>query len=126
MSDVLVVDDDEDLRTAIALFLQQDGHVPRTAGDGAEALVRVEEKMPDLILLDMRMRGMNGWDFGREFRLRYGRAAPIVVVTAAADAYARAQEIDAEGWLGKPFDLDQLLETVVRLARRAEAPPEAR
>jgi CheY-like chemotaxis protein len=70
--------------------------------------------MPGVILLDMRMPGMNGWDFAREFRARHGRACPIVVVTAAENARARAEEIGAEGWLSKPFELEDVLATVER------------
>jgi CheY-like chemotaxis protein len=74
--------------------------------------------MPALVLLDMRMPGMNGWEFAREFRSRHGRAAPIVVVTAAEDARSRAEEIEADGWLAKPFDL----EDVLAIAKRHTAP----
>ena len=68
---------------------------------------------------------MNGWDFAREFRARHGRACPIVVVTAAENAQrARAEEIGAEGWLSKPFELQDVLETVERqLAASTRAPP---
>ena len=57
---------------------------------------------------------MNGWEFAREFRARHGRACPIVVVTAAENARERADEIGADGWLAKPFDLDDVL----RMAER--------
>jgi len=65
------------------------------------------------------MPGMNGWDFARELRARHGRAVPIVVVTAAENARARAEEIGAEGWLAKPFDL----EDVLRAARHHAGAP---
>jgi CheY-like chemotaxis protein len=109
---VLVVDDDPELRTLIELAL--DGYRVVTAADGREALDRVDEEVPGLILLDMKMPGMNGWEFAREFRQRFDRSSPIVVITAAPDARARAQEIDAEGYLGKPFDLDDLANLVAR------------
>jgi CheY-like chemotaxis protein len=68
------------------------------------------------VFLDMRMPGMNGWEFAREFRARHGRAAPIVVVTAAENARARAEEIAADGWLAKPFDLEDVLRAAARHA----------
>jgi len=101
------------------LILVDAGYRVRTAVEGQAALARIVEEMPALILLDMRMPGMNGWDFAREFRARHGRAAPIVVVTAAENARASAAEIEADGWLSKPFDLDDVL----ALAERHAGPP---
>ncbi len=113
-SHVLVVEDDLDLLGLVEMVLQDAGHRVRTASDGLRALERVAEEMPRLILLDMRMPVMDGWEFAREFRSRYGRACPIVVVTAAENAQLRAAEIEAEGWLSKPFDLDDVLRMVSR------------
>ncbi len=111
---ILVVEDDLDLLGLVEMVLQDAGYRVRTASDGLRALERVAEEMPRLILLDMRMPVMNGWEFAREFRSRYGRACPIVVVTAAENAQLRAAEIEAEGWLAKPFDLDDVLGMVTR------------
>jgi len=109
---VLVVDDDVDLLGMLEILLEGVGYQVVTAGEGGEALERVACQMPDVILLDMKMPGMNGWDFAREFRTRYDRQSPIVVLTAAEDARKRAEEIGAEGYLGKPFDIDELLRVV--------------
>jgi DNA-binding response OmpR family regulator len=111
---VLVVEDDPDLVALLELILSEAGYRVRTAREGGAALARVAEEMPRLILLDMRMPGMNGWEFAREFRARHGRAAPIVVVTAAENARARADEIGAEGWLAKPFAIDDVLAAAAR------------
>lgn len=111
---VLVVDDDPDLSALLEMVLVDAGYRVRTAPDGRAALAAVEEEMPAVILLDMRMPVMNGWEFARAFRARHGRASPIVVVTAAENARLRAEEIGAEGWLAKPFDLDDVLSTVER------------
>jgi len=116
---VLVVEDDVDLVSLLELVLSDAGYRVRTAHEGAAALERVAEEMPGLILLDMRMPGMNGWEFAREFRARHGRAAPIVVVTAAENARARAEEVEAEGWLSKPFEIDDVLRIVARHAAGA-------
>ena len=116
---VLVVEDDPDLATLVQLIVADAGYEVGTASDGAEALQQVAAGMPGLILLDMRMPVMNGWEFAREFRARHGRAAPIVVVTAAENARLRAEEIAADGWLEKPFDL----EDVVRMVERFLGPP---
>jgi CheY-like chemotaxis protein len=116
---VLVVEDDQDLAALLEMLLDGEGYQVDVAGNGREALERVAAALPDLILLDMKMPVMSGPEFARAFRARYGAAAPIVVVTAAADARRRAAEIDAEGWLGKPFDPDALLAAVeAQLAER--------
>lgn len=111
---VLIVEDDPDLLALIETFLAESGRRVRTAAEGRAALARVAEEMPGLILLDMRMPGMNGWDFAREFRARHGAGCPIVVVTAAENARRRAEEIGADAWLAKPFDLDEVLSLVDR------------
>jgi CheY-like chemotaxis protein len=112
--EVLVVEDDADLAVLLEMILADAGYVVRSAPDGAQALARVAEHMPGLVLLDMRMPVMNGWEFAREFVGRYGRAAPIVVVTAAENARLRAEEIGADGWLEKPFELDDVVAAVAR------------
>jgi CheY-like chemotaxis protein len=114
MSHVLVVEDDVDLLQLEQMVLEEAGYRVRTASDGQRALERVAEEVPALILLDMRMPVMSGWEFAREFRRRYGRACPIVVVTAAENAQARGAEVEAEGWLSKPFDIDDVLRMVAR------------
>ncbi|MBI2941877.1 MAG: response regulator [Chloroflexi bacterium] len=113
---VLAVDDDIDLLGMVELVLEDEGHRVVTARDGREALEAVAQEMPRVILLDMKMPGMNGWEFAREFRARYDRRAPIVVLTAAENARERAAEIEADGYLGKPFEIDDLLRTVERYA----------
>ncbi len=109
-----MVDDDRDLLELMAYVLSADGFVVRTATDGREALREIGEEMPGLILLDMKMPGMNGWEFASEFRARYNYSAPIVIVTAAENAEKRAHEVGAAGWISKPFDVGLL----VQVARR--------
>jgi DNA-binding response OmpR family regulator len=116
---ILVVEDDPDLLALVEMILSDAGYRVMTAPEGRAALACVAREMPALILLDMRMPGMNGWEFAREFRARFGAAAPIVVVTAAENARARAEEIGADGWLAKPFDIDEVL----RAAQRHAGPP---
>ena len=113
---ILVVEDDPDLLALMEMILDGEGYRVRTAREGGEALARVSEEMPRLVFLDMRMPGMNGWDFAREFRARHGAACPIVVVTAAEDARGRAEEISAQGWLAKPFEISDVLAAAQRYA----------
>src|SRR5437867_348278 len=109
---VLVVDDDEDILYSIDMALSDEGYEVLTASDGAEALTVVQQHRPRVILLDMRMPVMDGWQFARAYRRRPGPHAPIVVVTAAREAAERAAEIGAEGVLPKPFRIEELLQMV--------------
>jgi CheY-like chemotaxis protein len=111
---VLVVEDDEDLVYLITILLEEQGYCVVTASNGREALEEIRRTVPDLILLDMKMPVMSGPEFARELYARHAPLPPIVVVTAADDAQRRASEIHADGWLGKPFDPDALLDTVRR------------
>jgi CheY-like chemotaxis protein len=101
---ILLVEDDDDLREVEVGILERAGFRVVSAREGGEALELVAREMPKVIFLDMRMPGMDGWAFAREFRARHDHCAPIVVVTAAASAEKRAEEISADGALGKPFD----------------------
>ena len=114
---ILVVDDDEPVRRLLFWALTDEGYSVVEAPDGAVALARAQEAPPGLILLDMRMPVLDGWAFARRYRARPGPHAPIICVTAAADAAAvaaRGAQIGAVASLGKPFDLDELLALVRR------------
>jgi len=122
---VLIVEDDPDLLALEEAILVDAGYRVTVAADGVEALERVEREMPGLILLDMRMPRMNGWEFAREFRARHGNVCPIAVITAAENARLRAQEIQADAWLEKPFDLEDVLALVARQLGPPAPPPVA-
>jgi CheY-like chemotaxis protein len=113
---VLVVDDDESIRDLVAMALSSEGHHVMTAPHGAAALEAIAASPPDVILLDMKMPVMDGWELARRYREMPGPHAPIVVVTAAADAAGRAAEVAADGHLPKPFDLEDLFRVVDRYA----------
>ncbi len=116
MSTVLVIEDDSALRALVVLLLERGGYSTTTASNGREGLDRVDEAMPDLILLDMRMPVMSGPEFATAYQSRYAgeRKAPIVVMTAAEHAASRAKEIGAQGFLAKPFMNNELLQVVAR------------
>jgi CheY-like chemotaxis protein len=115
---VLVVDDEEDIREFLTVVLEQSGYRVSTADNGAMALRKVDEEPVDVVLLDMRMPIMDGWAFAEAYRQWPGPRAPIVVLTAARDAAARAAQIGAEDYLPKPFDLGEVLTVVARHAGR--------
>ena len=112
---LLVVDDDVELCESVADALTDAGYDPVTAGDGVRAmLLSREPDAPCLILLDLMMPDMTGWEF-REQQLhdRRTKDIPVVVMTASRDL--RRHPVHAEAFLFKPFTLDDLLEQVQRV-----------
>jgi CheY-like chemotaxis protein len=114
---ILVVDDERDIQEMVSMALESEGYAVESASNGLEGMEHVSRRMPDLILLDMKMPTMDGWAFARDFHSQYDHQIPIIVITAAADARSRADETGAAGWLGKPFDLDDLLGAVAKHVR---------
>jgi CheY-like chemotaxis protein len=119
---ILLVEDDPGIRTMLAEFLTDEGYVVVTAADGAEALAHLAASplLPKLILLDLMMPVMNGWTF----RARQGSDPrwcdiPVVVLTASPNA-AQSVAPRAAGVLGKPLDLDTLLDTIQQYASYVE------
>ena len=116
---VLVIDDDAAIRDLVEIVLSGGGYDVCTAEDGVMGLDLARKLRPDLILLDMRMPGMDGWTFARRYRQEPGSSAPIIVLTAARDAAARSAEIAADGYLAKPFNVTELLALVGQHAPRS-------
>jgi CheY-like chemotaxis protein len=115
---ILVVDDDASIRSFIELALYTEGYQVVTAPNGALALHDVADHgEPDLILLDMRMPVMDGWQFAQAYRQRPAPHAPIIVMTAAQHAREWCAEVNADACLPKPFDLDALIACVEKFAR---------
>lgn len=111
-SSVLVIEDDPEMRGLLVLMLEEEGYRLLTASDGREGLELLRTAKPDVILLDMKMPVMDGYEFARQYREGYSERAPIIVMTAAEDPRKRAEEIGAAGWLGKPVELEELFQTV--------------
>jgi CheY-like chemotaxis protein len=114
---VLLVDDDESIRDFVRIALSDVGYEVATAEDGRAALDLLSSSFhPSLILLDMRMPRMDGWQFSRAYRETPEPHAPIVVVTAARDAAESAAQIQADAHLAKPFHLADLIQIVRRFS----------
>lgn len=110
---VLIIEDEVDILFTLKEFLELEGYNVLVAENGLEALEIVKTSIAlDLILLDMKMPKMNGWEFAEEYHNKYTNSSPIVVMTAAAEAKERANDVHAVGWIEKPFDLDLLLEKI--------------
>ncbi len=115
---ILVIEDEKEIRSTLKEFLEFEDYDVLTAENGQVALeVLKKSPVPHLILLDMKMPVMNGWQFAGEYLKVYNRTSPIVVITAAADAEQRAKDIDAVGWISKPFNLDILLQKIKELEK---------
>jgi excisionase family DNA binding protein len=113
---VLVVDDDGPLRAFVRTSLEGEGHVVREAGSAEEGLAALEEELPDLILLDVMMPQMDGWDMLRRVQERHGvDAIPVIMYSGKLDRTAEAADRGAQAFLGKPFDPRQLLDATRQL-----------
>jgi DNA-binding response OmpR family regulator len=113
---VLVVDDDPGILATIADALDLEGYRVRTATNGREALDVLETAAPRVVVLDMRMPILDGWGFAKALRER-GDRPRILVMTAAENARQWADEIGADDFLAKPFELEDLLAALERLRR---------
>jgi CheY-like chemotaxis protein len=115
---VLVVEDDPDIRDAVVEILQDEGYGVSAAADGRQALDLLETlaPLPDIILLDLMMPVMNGFQF-REEQLKKPELArvPVLIVTADANAMAKAEALQAAGFIQKPLKIQPLLDTIERL-----------
>lgn len=124
---VLAVDDDPSILDLMSDILAGEGYRVLLAADGQEALRVLEGARPCVVLLDMRMPTLDGWGFASAMKDR-GLDLPVVVVTAAENARAWAQEVGADAYLAKPFQLKDLLRVVERFcapADRSAAEPRA-
>jgi DNA-binding response OmpR family regulator len=121
---VLVVDDDPDIVDAVGEALEHDGYLVETATDGATALKRVLEAPPDLIVLDVRMPNLNGWEFCEIVRRQsHTRDVPVLFLTACSEVRDQitAMQVGGSDHLAKPFRLDVLREKVRSLTRASKS-----
>jgi two-component system, chemotaxis family, chemotaxis protein CheY len=113
---LLVVDDDPTIREMLEMLLDSEGYEVATASNGADALDALPELHPDLIILDMKMPVMDGWEFMDRYRTLPDATAPVVVLSAAQDTGRRAAEVGAQAYVSKPFAIDDLLKVVEQTA----------
>jgi excisionase family DNA binding protein len=108
---VLIVDDDAGTRAHVRANLEAEGFDVLEAASGPEGLAALEEESPDLILLDVMMPQMDGWEVLRRVQERHGGAVPVVMFSGQVDTAAgEAVERGASGFIGKPFDPQQLID----------------
>jgi CheY-like chemotaxis protein len=115
---ILVVDDEPDLLKTVTFRLQKAGYDTIEATDGQEAIALIQEQRPDLIILDLRLPIIDGWEVGRRVkaddRLKH---IPIILLTATAGAInsKATKELKIEAILVKPFEPGEVLEIVKKL-----------
>src|SRR5436189_4988340 len=110
---VLVVDDDPQVRDVVRINLEMEGYAVVEAGNAEEGLKAVEDDAPDLVLLDVMMPQVDGWEMLRRVQERHGVGSiPVVMFSGQLESEAQreAEERGAQGFVGKPFDLRALIE----------------
>jgi DNA-binding NarL/FixJ family response regulator len=120
---LLLVDDEAKLLRAVAVTLREEGYEVTTARSGAEALVRINEGVPDLIVSDIRMPGMDGFKLARALRSNPRTALiPIIFLTAKDQREDRLAGIrtGVDAYLVKPFDPEELIAVVSNILSRME------
>ena len=121
---LLVVDDDPSLLLAVSETLRAGGYEVLTARRGAEALVRIAEALPDLVISDIRMPGMDGYELVRNLRAASRtRLIPIVFLTAKDETADRIAgfRTGVDAYLTKPFEPDELVAVVANILKRVES-----
>ncbi|PYQ17219.1 MAG: two-component system response regulator [Acidobacteria bacterium] len=120
---VLVVDDDPDVVEAVGVVLEDDGYRVETATDGPAALKSVLEAPPDLIVLDVRMPRLNGWEFCEIVRRQsHTRDVPVLFLTGRGEMRDQitAMQVGGSGHLRKPFRIEDLRDKVRALTRETK------
>jgi len=120
---ILVVDDEPHIVELAALYLRNDGYHVVTASDGAQALAQIAAAQPALLILDLMLPEIDGWEVCR--RVRATSRLPIIMLTARSDDVDKivGLELGADDYLTKPFNPRELVARVKAVLRRFEPPP---
>lgn len=118
---ILIVDDDENIAELISLYLVKECFDTKTAGDGESALALVDSYSPDLILLDLMLPGIDGYEVCQ--RIRKTKDTPIIMLSAKGEVFDKVLglKLGADDYIIKPFDSNELVARVRAVLRRAAA-----
>ena len=122
---ILIVDDDENIAELISLYLLKECFDTEIVGDGEQALVKFKEYKPQLILLDIMLPGIDGYDVCRE--IRKSSNVPIIMLSAKGEVFDKVLglKIGADDYMIKPFDSNELVARVQAVLRRVSQNEEA-
>lgn len=112
---ILIIEDEEDLSLMLKMYLEAKGYAVEEARNGVKGLKRIEEQLPDLVLLDLVMPVMDGWEVCRQLRRdKKTRELPIIFLTALSSRNLdkEAEAMGASGLITKPCDEPELLEVI--------------
>ena len=118
MAKILVVDDDTNICELLRLYLEKDGYDTVIVNDGTTALARFQQEGADLVLLDIMLPGLDGWQICRE--IRKSSNVPIIMLTAKTETFDEVLglELGADDYITKPFDTKTVLARVKAVLRR--------
>ena len=128
MMRILVADDEIHIRTLLKITLEMSGYEVEVAADGQEAMEKIAAHRPDLILLDIKMPRLNGWQVCERVKTdETTKKIPIIMITAFGQKEARQRSMDlgADEFIAKPFETPNLLELVQKLLGNGQIPPPA-
>ncbi len=126
MKSILVVDDRQNIRALLRMYLEQEGYRVEEAADGLAALERVESApVPDLLILDLMLPGADGWEVCRRIRAGEHADLPILMLTARDDDVDKivGLELGADDYVTKPFNPREVVARVKAILRRATGHP---
>lgn len=115
---VLVVDDDKNICELLRLYLEKEGYSAIISHDGEEAVVKFNALKPDIILLDVMLPGLDGWQVCREIRKKSN--VPIIMITAKGETFDKVLglELGADDYVVKPFDTKEVIARIKAVYRR--------
>ncbi len=117
---ILIVDDDENICELLRLYLEKDGFSTIVANDGEQAVICNEKQSPDLILLDIMLPKLDGWQVCRE--IRKNSEVPIIMLTAKGETFDKilGLELGADDYVSKPFDTKEVIARIKAVLRRSD------